>query len=398
MSLPSNLLATTPENIRHLLADRVQEGPHLEFKRELPAAWNESAKHELLADVTAFANAGGGDIIYGVNENDAAEASAVCPVAPASIDQEVRRMQDFLSNLVEPKIPGVEVHPIEFTNGEEVGYVLVIRVPQSWAAPHRVKTNQHIYVREGLRKRPVDVPELRALFLRTESQAQRVRDFRSDRIAKILTGDTPTPLKEGPQLVVHAIPTQAALGLMQIDPVPYFRGEKYLPMVIQRTGGAGRLNFDGVYDVSILTRDKRADGYTQLFRQGYFESVWILTPSQNMAEPLLPGIAYEQKINQFLGQVRGELVRQGLQQDMAVFLSLLGADKVVFSGPSDFGGSYSTHRFDRATLLLPDVLIPADVQPGRGMRPAYDLMCQSAGMEGSANYGPDGEWKSGNSR
>ncbi len=86
--------------------------------------------------------------------------------------------------------------------------------------------------------------------------------------------------------------------------------------------------------------------------------------------------------------------RQGIRVDMTVCLSLLGADKTVFSGPSDFGfGSSRHYRFDRQSLLLPDVLIPAEVTPGRGMRPVYDLMCQSAGIEGSTNYAPDGEWK-----
>jgi hypothetical protein len=90
-----------------------------------------------------------------------------------------------------------------------------------------------------------------------------------------------------------------------------------------------------------------------------------------------------------------ELDRHELRRDMAVFLSLLGADQVVFSGPSEDGSGASHYRFDRQSLLLPDVLIPADVTPGKGMRPAYDLMCQSAGLEGSANYGPDGEWTAG---
>jgi len=394
MSLPRALIETTEADIRRLIADRVQEGPHLDFKRDLPTAWDGSAKHELLADVTAFANSGGGDIIYGVDENDAAEASAVFPQVLASVDQEVRRLQDFLLNLAEPRLPGVQVHAVEVTEGTTTGHVLVIRVPQSWAAPHRVKTNQHVYVREGLRKRPLDVPELRALFVRTESQAQRVRDFRTDRLAKVLTGDTPTPLKAGPQLVIHAIPTQAALGLVQVDPVPYSRGVSYLPMIGQRSGVAATLNFDGAYAV-VPTRDERAAGYTQLFRQGYFEAVWVLSPFGDVTEPVLPGIAYEDYINRFLGQVRGELERHGLRQDMAVFLSLLGADRVVFAGPSDFGFGSRHYRFDRQSLVLPDVLIPAEVMPGRGMRSAYDLMCQSAGMEGSANYGPDGEWKAG---
>lgn len=393
MSLPSNLIETTPDDIRRLIAHRVQEGAHLDFKRDLPTAWDGSSKHELLADVTAFANAGGGDIVFGISENDAAEATAIFPQVFVSVDQEVRRLQDFLLNLAEPRMPGVQVHAVEVTQGETTGHVLVIRVPQSWAAPHRVKTNQHVYVREGLRKRPLDVPELRALFVRTESQAQRVRDFRSDRLAKVLTGETPTPLKAGPQLVLHAIPTQAALGLVQIDPVPYARGATYLPMIGQRSGTAATLNFDGAYAV-IPTRDERATGYTQLFRQGYFEAVWVLSPFGDVVEPVLPRIAYEDYLNRFLGQVRGELDRHGLRWDMAVFLALLDADQVVFSGPSSFGyGSSQHYRFDRQSLLLPDVLIPAEMTPGRGMRPAYDLMCQSAGMEGSANYGEDGEWK-----
>lgn len=392
MSLPRNLLETTPDDIRRLITDRVQEGAHLDFKRDLPPAWDGGAKHELLADVTAFANAGGGDIVFGIDENDAAEASAIFPQVLASVDQEIRRLQDFLLNLAEPRMPGVQVHAVEVTEGEATGHVLVIRIPQSWAAPHRVKTNQHIYVREGLRKRPLDVPELRALFVRTESQAQRVRDFRSDRLAKVLTGETPTPLKCGPQLVVHVIPTQAALGLVQIDPVPYSRGTTYLPMIGQRSGTAAKLNFDGAYAV-IPTKDEQAAGYTQLFRQGYFEAVWVLSTFGDVVEPVLPGIAYEDYLNRFLGQVRGELDRHGLRWDMAVFLSLLGADHVVFAGPSSFGYGSQHYRFDRNSLLLPDVLIPAEMTPGRGMRTVYDLMCQAAGMEGSANYGVDGEWK-----
>lgn len=393
MNLPHRLIETSEADIRRLITDRVQEGPHLDFKRDLPVAWDSSAKHELLADVTAFANSGGGDIVYGVEENAAAEAFAVCPLKLASVDQEVRRIQDFLLNLSEPRLPSVQVHAVEVTEDSALGYVLLVRVPQSWAAPHRVKTNQHVYVREGLRKRPLDVPELRALFLRTEDQAQRVRDFRTGRLACLLTGQTPVPLKAGPQLVVHAIPTQAALGLVQMDPVPYSRGEAYLPMIGQTSGVAATLNFDGAYAV-IPTRDERAAGYTQLFRQGYFETVWVLSPLVGVGgkDPVLPGTAYERYINRFLEQVLAELDRHELRRDMAVFLSLLGADQVVFAGPSEDGFGASHCRFDRQSLLLPDVLIPAEVSPGKGMRPAYDLMCQSAGMEGSANYGPDGEW------
>ncbi len=318
----------------------------------------------------------------------------LCPQALVSVDEEVRRIQDILLHQAEPKLPGVLVQAVSVTEEGKSGYVLIVRVPQSWAAPHRVKTNQHIYVREGLRKRPLDIPELRAAFVRSENQAQRVRDFRSERLAKVLANLTPTALMSGPQLVVHVIPTQAALGLVQIDPLPYSRGESYIPLMNIDNGNAAKLNFDGAYAIYKNHEDK-VETYTQVFRQGYFESVWILKQWEQSPEFVLPGVGYERAINNFLSKVRRQLNLCGLNEEVAVFLSLLQADHVVLTGPPECGfGPKTFNYFDRTSLLLPDVLIPVDMTPGRGMRPAYDLMCQSAGMEGSRNYGDDGEWKS----
>jgi hypothetical protein len=150
---------------------------------------------------------------------------------------------------------------------------------------------------------------------------------------------------------------------------------------------------DGAYGV-LQSREPLTTAYTQLFRQGYFEVVWVLVSRGDTDKPVLPGIAYEQMVIKFLEQVRSELTANGVAIDMAVFLSLLGADEVVFAGPSDLGpGGWSPAYFDRRNVLLPDVLIPADVSIGRGMRTAFDLVCQSVGLDGSVNYRDDGEWK-----
>lgn len=393
MSLPSRLLDTTQADLERLVATQAQEGPHLDYKRELPAAWDEKAKHRFMADVTAFANAGGGDIVYGMDENQDAEASAIVPQVLASADEEVRRLQDFLLNLAEPRLPGTQVQAVPVTVGDVGGHAIVIRTPESWAGPHRVKTNQHFFIRDGLRNRQLDVPEIRALFLRTESQAQRVRDFRSERLAKVLTSETPCKLQRGPHLVVHAVPTQAALGLVQLDPVPYTRRTRTLPMLGRYSASSVTLNFDGAYG-TLPSHGATTTAYTQMFRQGYFEAVWVLVPFEDSEKPVLPSIAYEQLTIQFLEQVRVELAASGVALDMAVFLSVVGADEVVFAGPSDLGGGgWVPAHFDRRNVLLPDVLIPADVSVGRGMRPAFDLMCQSVGLDGSPNYGEDGERK-----
>jgi len=133
MPLPPRLTDVTQANLDQLISENTREGPHLDFKRDMPVAWNNEAKHEFLADVTAFANSGGGDLVFGVDEDGQAQASAVVPQAVANPDQEVRRMQDFLLNLAEPRLPGVQVQAVPVTVGAASGHAIVVRVPQSWA-------------------------------------------------------------------------------------------------------------------------------------------------------------------------------------------------------------------------------------------------------------------------
>lgn len=395
MTLPVRLIDTTQADIECLIASGATEGPHQDFKRDFPTRWDNETKARVLADVTSFANAGGGDVIYGVEEDGEARAAAIVPQTLANVDEEVRRLMDIALNQTEPRVPGVQVQPVPVTVGMTSGHVIVVRVPQSWAAPHRNRINQHFHVREGVRNRTLDVPEVRAQFLRTESQAQRLRDFRSERLAKIVTGQTPVQLTSAPKLVVHVISTQAALGQAHIDPVPYARRRQTLPVLGDNSASGIGLNLDGAYG-SIPTTGRGRIGYTQQFRQGYFEAVWELAPLGDPPEPVLPCVAYERYVNDFLHAVRAQFAAHDVSQELILFLSLMGANRVKMSGPSELGRGYGSvlQGFDRVDVLLPEVLIEPEVSIGMGMRLAYDLMCQAAGYEGSGNYGEDGEWTS----
>jgi len=391
MTLPENLRALTQAHIEQLIADQTREGSHLDFKRDFPILWNDAAKHEFLADATAFANSGGGDLVFGIEEDGHAQASAVVPQAIPNPDQEIRRLQDFLLHLAEPRLPGVKVHAIQVSVAGIDGYVVVVRVPQSWAGPHRVKTNQHFFIRDGSRKRQLDVPEIRSLFLRTENQAQKVNDFRTERLGKILSGDAPHRLVDGPVLVAHLVPTQAALGLVQIDPVPY-TNQRGLP-VIGASGGMARLNLDGALVVRNETQQGETHGYSQLFRNGFFESTLVLSRRTKDGRVVLPSKIYEEYLIRLLGNFRGELDHLGINYECAVMLSLLRADEVRLGVPSDWGFD-DPHQtlFDRKTLVLPDIVARSDATPEQAMKPAFDLMWQAAGVVGSRNYNAAGEW------
>ena len=390
MTLPENLLAIAQAHIEQFIADQAREGPHLDFKRDFPLAWNDAAKHEFLADATAFANSGGGDLVFGIEEDGQAQASAVVPQALPNADQEIRRLQDFLLNLVEPRLPGVKIHAVQVSVAGVDGYVIVVRIPQSWAGPHRVKTNQHFFIRDGLRKRQLDVPELRSLFLRTENQAKKVYDFRTERLGKILSGDAPHRLVDGPVLVAHLVPTQAALGLLQVDPVPY-TNQRELP-VIGASGGMARLNIDGALAVRNETPQGETHGYSQFFRNGFFESTLVLTRRSEEGRVVLPSSSYEQYLIALLRNFRGEIDRLGINGECAVMLSLLRADEVKLGVWSEWGFEDHQTLFDRKVLLLPDMVARSDETPEQAMKPAFDLMWQAAGFVGSLNYNAAGEW------
>jgi hypothetical protein len=386
MAIPRTLLQTTAADIAGLITEEATEGPHVDFKRDLPGS-DGSSRHELLADVSAFANSSGGDLIYGIDEDGEARATAVFP-ATGNADAEARRIQDVLMNGLEPRAPGIQVHPVDV----EGGFVVIVRVPQSWAAPHRVRTNQHFFVREGRRKRQLDVPEVRGLFLRSEHQAQRVRDFRTERLGKLVSGAVPVRLVEGPLLVVHLVPTQGALGLLQLDPVTYAR-ERHLPALGTTLPGA-RLNIDGALSSGIRRKDG-IDVYSQLFRDGFFETVQVLTRRTTTNRFNLASTAYEKDVITLVERFRSELEYMGAGQEMTCMLSLTDAVNVEL-GLSQMERFMMLDEqqgfFDRSTLVLPDVLLPADVSAGRALRPVFDLVWQSAGLEGSRNYNGEGNW------
>jgi len=383
MTLPRDITTTTEANLTALVAAQVSEGTYLDLKRDLPRS-DAAGRHEFLADVSAFANSSGGDLIYGIHEDGQGRAEAIVP-QHGNLDEEARRLQDILMNGIEPRIPGLQVQSVPVAGG----FVVVIRVPQSWAGPHRVKSNQHFFIRENGRKRQLDIPEIRGLFLRSDQQSQRIRDFRSERLGMILAGESPHRLVPGVLLVGHFVPTQAAIGTVQIDPIPYMRN-RALPVLSTTIPGA-RVNADG----ALVVRNPGPEGthgYSQLFRNGYFETVKVF-PQAGEGRVGLGSLAYEEQFLVLLRRLREEYAHLGVGTEMTCMVSILNADHAEL-GFERWRYMLDDHQgyFDRKTLVLPDVLLPSELTPEQAMKPVFDLVWQSAGMERSANYNEAGEW------
>jgi len=69
------------------------------------------------------------------------------------------------------------------------------------------------FVRDGR----IALNELRSTFLLSDSMGDRIRTFRVDRVARIKSGETPLPLRNGPKLAVHILPLSAFGGTRGLD-------------------------------------------------------------------------------------------------------------------------------------------------------------------------------------
>lgn len=66
-------------------------------------------------------------------------------------------------------------------------------------------------------------------FGRATDAAQQIRNFRMDRVARILYADTPVSLRAGVLSVIHVVPLQGS-GQIEFDPLTY-QMERHLPVM-----------------------------------------------------------------------------------------------------------------------------------------------------------------------
>src|SRR5258708_1885904 len=80
-------------DLQALVDNKVREIKTIEYKRSLPGN-SDKEKRELLYDISSFANASGGDLIFGMTETDGV-ASEVSGLERGNIDQDILRLQNI---------------------------------------------------------------------------------------------------------------------------------------------------------------------------------------------------------------------------------------------------------------------------------------------------------------
>lgn len=388
---------STEDDLLGLISNKVPEGKTIEYKLMLPGN-SDDDKREFLADVSSFANTAGGHLIFGMDENQGV-ASNLIGISELDSDKEKLRLENIIRDGIAPRIAGISIQPVPLQSGNSA---LVIHIPNSWLSPHMVtyRGTSRFFARNSAGKYQLDVHEIRQGFLLSESTAERIKNYRLDRLVQINAGNTPIPIQGHAKLVMHVIPvtafqTNEAINI-QTAAQAYHRFFADLRF-------SSRFNLDGI----LLFMDVR-DGtpppeYMQIYRQSHIEYVsgYMLDSSFQGATKSnsIPITDVETDVVSIFKNILDYQQSLGVETPTVLSLNFLQVKGFVFGTPSSLRveSAYHNHGIDRDDLIFPEILI--DTYPktleetARNLKPIFDSIWNAAGWPQSMNFDENGNWK-----
>jgi len=351
-----------------LIIEGIAEGKLIDYKRELPGS-NDSAKKEFLFDVSSFANASGGHLIYGIEEKGGIPKE-VTGVSVSDADAEIRRLQSLVLTGIEPRVPGVELRFVPMANQK---HVLIVQIPKSWALPHMVTLmgTDKFYSRNSAGKHRLDVGELRSLFTLSDNMTNQVRKFRNERLSRIFANEIPFALEPlDPKLILHIVPLQSFSPLTRIS---LEEASNRFLYPFGATSYSRRFNLDGLLNFF------SPSAYLQLYHNGIIETVDSGNFGERGDTRYIPGQLFESKLVQHVEKYLEVLKILGLGPPFVIMLA--------FFGVRDFSIAYSHGRFsqniDRNELIIPELLLEKSEFDRSDIEPILDAVWNAAGLVSS---------------
>lgn len=378
-------------DLRSLLDDLVAEGKNIEYKSELPNN-SDRDKKEFLADISSFSNSAGGYMFFGISETNGLPVN-IGGLGDIDPDAQILRFENLIRDSISPRLPGISIRAITI---EGNGPVLAIHIPKSWASPHMVTYGgiSKFYARNSAGKYQLDVFELRTAFNATNIEGEHLRTFRTDRIGKVISNETPVLLEDKPKVILHFIPISAFMSGIKYDLLEFqvAPNREYLAPISADYGSNLRFNFDGILTYEQYNWPGTAFSYLQLFRNGILESVdtTLFEPDEN--PPLIPSIIFEQDIIRALERFKSIQNKLETEPPYFLLLTLLGVQGYNLPTRARSIGRHN-NLIDRNDLLIPEILVEDITLPAATiLKPAFDAVWNAAGKPQSPFYDVEGNW------
>lgn len=300
----------TPADIAGL-----QEGQHLDFKREINLDKPE-LKGRVIDDVVAFLNRGASRIIVGVVEKEG-RFDAFRPIS-GDADKTALRVQTFIQDNITPVPLDVQVVPIP----EGDGFLLDIQIPRHQGGPFMNRINGGYLIRSGSRNLPIDPGMLRSRFIDERTWLARLEELTAtedDAIAK--SGR----LASGQALRIAILPREHFDHMR----APFAQDDH-----VRSSGPNFHDHFqqwftvceDGHEAVSI---DFKQQGIERLFiRDDWFIHAHVAYAIQQISgEERLGLYEFKQAFERYLQDIAAFLAEQGIEGPFAITIALQSLEK-----------------------------------------------------------------------
>ncbi len=141
------------EDLDHIIKMGIEENIHLEYKREL------NSNKNIAKSLSSFANSDGGNIIYGILEEDHKPVN-INPMDPKEIKE---KLDHVAHNGIDPPL-NVKIWPVDIQTETNQGQVYVVYVPKKYPYLHYAKTSHRYYKRTNFSSVPMERYEIEQAF------------------------------------------------------------------------------------------------------------------------------------------------------------------------------------------------------------------------------------------
>jgi hypothetical protein len=378
-------------DIQSLIDNSVPESKTLEYKQSLNAA-KDSDKKEFLGDVSSFFNAEGGDIIYGLAENNGI-ANKLVGVETDDLNSLQLRIESLVRDGIEPRMP-IKIKTLSL---EKNKIIVILRMEKSWNAPHRVVFQGHdkFYSRNSAGKYSLDTSELRNAFNMSNSLIDKINSFRDKRIMDIMNGNAPTPVSKEGKVILHFIPLNTFYSGSNINLQNIMQNFKQLGLICD-IGFNHKYNLNGYLLYDIYT-DFSYD-YAQLFRNGSIEAAESLFLSGHNHNPAKTKKIYinnlERYILEYFIKIIGYFQAIDICPPIYFAISMLDVKDYSLDVDSLYNRVWKiSDTIEDNIIKLPEAIISDfSVKPEVILRPMFNIIWNTCSFEKSNNFDKQGNY------